>query len=475
MHISLKPRPLGDQMVSVPVIASPKPRPLGDQMVSVPVIASPKPRPLGGRLITVPVIALAALTAISFFFVGQRLLFGIGAVANVNPGYPWGIWIAIDVMVGTGFGCGGWAMAFLAYGLNQGKYHPIMRSALLGGMFGYTFAGAAVMVDLGRYLNSVNLFLPWYTNLNSIMLETALCVMFYIVVIWVEFSPAFLERFGLHGVKRVLNKYMFVVIALGMLLPTMHQSSLGTILIINTTKLSHLWWTEWLPLLYLSSALAMGYGVVVVEATLVSRGFRLKSEHALLASVLRPAFWLIVLFLVVRLGAILAEGDIGLALKANSDALLFWIETAVGVAALVLTWIGSRRPSEFGVFMAGSALLLMGTLYRLDLYLLAYHGTPGWTYFPSFSEAMVTVGLISFELLAYILFVKLLPVLSNPAAEAGTRLADFEPRLGATFPLQAESTTGWRSSPRSRPTSPEAKITKTSRRGAKPPDRPRRR
>ncbi len=380
---------------------------------------SHKPRPLGGRLITAPVLLCAALTAIGFYFIGVRLYLGIGAVANVNAGYPWGIWIAIDVMVGTAFGCGGWAMALLTYGLNRGQYHPLIRPALLGGLFGYTFAGMAVMVDLGRYLNAFNLFLPWYVNLNSIMLETALCVMLYVGVVWMEFSPAFLERLRLHSVGLALNRFMFVVIALGMLLPTLHQSSLGTILIVNETKLSHLWWTEWLPLLYLSSALAMGYGVVAFEATLVSRAFRLKSELPLLASILRVAFWVTAFFVAVRIGAILVAGDILLAFQANTESVLFWIETALFLAALIL--MRTERPSELSVFMGACALLAGGTLYRIDSYLLAYRGTPGWSYFPSLSEAMITIGLISFEVMLYILFVKLLPVLSNPAVTVSRR------------------------------------------------------
>ena len=300
-------------------------------------------------------------------------------------------------------------------------------------MFGYTFAGLAVVVDLGRYINSFNLFLPWYINLNSAMLETALCVMLYIGIIWIEFSPAVLERFGFGALKRLLEKYMFVVIAVGMLLPTLHQSSIGTVLLINEGKLSPLWWTEWLPLLYLSSAVAMGFGVVVFEATLVSRGFRLQTELPLLASILRPTFWLVALFLVVRIGAIAGGGNIELALRFNFEAVLFWIETALCVAAMILMWTQSQRPSELGVFLAGTAVLLMGTLYRIDGYLLAYHGTPGWSYVPSFAEAMITIGLICLEVLVYILFVKWLPVLANPAMPGAAKQPEttFGPIAGA--------------------------------------------
>ncbi len=103
------------------------------------------------------------------------------------------------------------------------------------------------------------------------MFEIALCVMAYVVVLWIEFAPAFLERCGLTGIKRFLDRWMFVFAALGVLLPTMHQSSLGSMLLVMGYKLSPLWFTLWLPALFVISALAMGYAVVMFEATVVSQ------------------------------------------------------------------------------------------------------------------------------------------------------------------------------------------------------------
>jgi Ni/Fe-hydrogenase subunit HybB-like protein len=377
-----------------------------------------KPRPLGGPILTVPVAILTVLTLIGFYYIAKRYYLGIGAIANVNPGYPWGIWVAFDVIVGPAIGCGGFAMALLTYVLNRGKYHPIMRPALLGGLFGYTLAGVAVMIDLGRYFNSLNLLLPWYLNANSIMLETALCVMAYVAVLWIEFSPAFLERFGLTRIRQFLERYMFVIIALGVLLPTMHQSALGTILAVNETKLSPLWWTQLLPVLYLLSAVAMGYCVVALEATLVSRGFRLQSELPLLSSIARVTFWIVAIFLIIRIGVIVLNGNLGLAFAATREAGLFWWETFLFGAALVLLSTDRWRRTERYIFLSACALLLAGTFYRLNSYLLAYKGTIGWQYFPSVPELMVTIGLVSLHILLFILFCKLLPVLSNPPRAA---------------------------------------------------------
>jgi Ni/Fe-hydrogenase subunit HybB-like protein len=377
-----------------------------------------QPRPLGGRIITVPVAILTVLTLVGLYFIAKRYYLGLGAVANINPGYPWGIWVAFDVIVGPAIGCGGFAMALLAYVLNKGQYHPIMRPALLGGLFGYTLAGVAVLIDLGRYFNSLNLLLPWHLNTNSIMLETALCVMAYVAVLWVEFSPAILERFGLHRMRAFLNRYMFVIIALGVLLPTMHQSALGTILAVNETKLSPLWWTELLPLLFLISAVAMGYCIVALEATLVSRGFRLQAELSLLGSISYITFWIVAAFLIIRIGVIVLNGNLGLAFVPGKDATLFWFETILFAATLVLLATERFRHSERHIFLAACTLLLAGTMYRLDAYLIAYKGTVGWRYFPSVPELMVTIGLVSLHILAFILFCKLLPVLSNPPRAA---------------------------------------------------------
>ena len=167
---------------------------------------------------------------------------GIGAVSAMNDGFPWGIWITYDVVVGTAFACGGYSMALLVYVFNNGEYHPLVRPALLASMFGYTLAGVSVFIDIGRYWQIYNVFLPWFTNFNSVLLEVALCIALYIGVLWVEFSPAFIE--AKTGTKSKVNKVLIFFIALGVLLPTMHQSSLGSLMILAGAKLSQLWWTS---------------------------------------------------------------------------------------------------------------------------------------------------------------------------------------------------------------------------------------
>ena len=376
-------------------------------------------RPLGGKIFTKSLLILGLFVLIGAYFILRRFLFGLGDVSHMSNGYPLGVWVAVDVVVGTAFGCGGYAMALLVYIFNRNTYHPLMRPALLSGVFGYTLAGLAVMIDLGRYWNAFNLLLPWYAQLNSVIFEVALCVMAYTTVLWIEFWPAFLERmplafkqrFNLDRLQVFLKRYLFLFIGLGVLLPTMHQSSLGSVLLVMGSKLSPLWYTSWLPLLFLTSALAMGYGVVLLEATLTSRGFRLPSESALLTPLSRIAAGVLALFLIVRFGALLAGGHLGLAFAGDFRGNLFLIETVLFLAPIVLLASPTGRASQRRRFLAAVSLLAGGSLYRIDAYLMAVNPGNGWTYFPSAPELMITVGVVCLEIMLYLLFIKTLPVL----------------------------------------------------------------
>ncbi len=375
-------------------------------------------RPLGGKVVTKPFLILGLFLLIAAYFILRRFLFGMGDVSHMSNGYPIGTWVVLDVVIGTAFGCGGFAMALLVYIFNRNVYHPLMRPALLGGVFGYTLAGLAVMIDLGRYWNAFNLLLPWYAQPNSVILEVGLCVMAYITVLWLEFWPAFLERmpgrfkqrYGLDKLQAFLKKYMYVLIAIGVLLPTMHQSSLGSVLLIMGSKLSPLWYTIWLPLLFLISALAMGYGVVMLEATLVNRAFKTPSEARLFARLARVVAGLLAGYLLLRWGDLAYRGYLGLAFAGDWDGNLFLIETALFLVPLFVL-VSHRRTRQRWQFLAAVSLLAGGSLYRLNAYLMAVRPGNGWTYFPSAPELMITIGVVCLEIMLYLLFIKTLPVL----------------------------------------------------------------
>lgn len=161
-------------------------------------------------------------------------------------------------------------------------------------------------------------------NWNSALLEVALCVMAYVAVLWIELSPAFFEKWQAEGRRKprlaalsrralpIVKKAMLWIVALGVLLPTMHQSSLGALMLLTGPKLHPLWNTPWLPLLFLISCVTMGYGVVVIESALSSRFFRRRAETSMLGSLYGAAALAIALLLALRFVDIAVSGKLGL-------------------------------------------------------------------------------------------------------------------------------------------------------------------
>jgi Ni/Fe-hydrogenase subunit HybB-like protein len=369
-------------------------------------------KPIGGTIFTKPFKILMALGIIGVILIIWRYLFGIGSVSNLNDGYPWGLWIVYDVVTGTAIACGGYAMAMLVYIFNRGKYHSLVRSALLASMFGYTLAGVSIYVDVGRWWQLHQIFMPQYANLNSVMVEVAVCVATYVFVMWIEFSPAFFEgRAGNEKILKFLNKIMFFFIALGVLLPTMHQSSLGSLMIVAGIKLSPLWQAgALLPLMFLITAITMGYAVVVFESSFSSLGLKRPLETDLLSKVSAIIPKLIALFFVIRFGDLFWRGafsDLSFDLK----SIMFVIENLLYLYPMIILFSAAKRRIPRKLFISAVSMLLAGAVYRFDTFLIGFNPGGGYHYFPAFWEIMITVGIISIEIMAYLVFVKKFPVL----------------------------------------------------------------
>ena len=384
--------------------------------------------PVGGPVSTpafklLGVVAVAGIAALAW-----RFSQGLGAATAMNDGYAFGLWIAVDVVVGTAIGCGGYAMAVLAYLMNRGQYHPLVRPAMLTGALGYTFAAASILIDVGRYwgLYKIPTYVSWW-NWRSPLLEVALCVMTYVIVLWLEFSPALLERWqedGSPGLKALavawkprIDAAMPWIIALGLLLPTMHQSSLGTVMALPASKVHKLWHSALLPLFFLVNCLFLGYAAVVLESTLSALAFKRKFETRLLGAAAPLAAGLLLGFVAVRLADLLLHGRLGLAFAPTRYTFWFWAETVLLVVPAVMLLGKETQESAARLFRAALLILAGGVLYRFDTYVVAYDPGPGWSYFPSVLEMLVTAGLVAIETMVYLAVVKRFPVLSGaPAA-----------------------------------------------------------
>ncbi len=371
-------------------------------------------QPLKRPLVTLPFIALGVVALIGTYYLVQRFLHGMGPVTNINGGYAWGVWVVYDVVVGTALACGGYALAITIYIMNKGQYHPLMRPALLASLLGYGLGGVGAMIDMGRWWQFYNIFTPWHMNFNSVMLEVGLCVATYILVLFIEFAPTLLEKFGAKGAVKALNKVLFFFIALGVLLPTMHQSSLGSMLIAMGWKVHPLWQSLQLqPLLAILTALTMGFAVVVFEASFSSVGFRRPSETPLLAGLGKGIVGLIAAYLVFRFGEIILRGKLGLIFAGDLGSAMFLLETALFVFPLLVLSSAKYRSHGPLLLWASVSMLFAGSLYRFNAFLITYNPGPGYSYFPSVPEIMVTAGMVALEIMAFLFVVKKFPVLHD--------------------------------------------------------------
>ena len=376
--------------------------------------------PVGGRLMTSGYRMLLLVAAVGAGTILYRLLFGIGSVSNLNAGHPWGLWIAIDVVVGTALGCGGLAMALLVYIFNKGRYHPLVRPAVLTSLLGYGLAVIAVAVDLGRYWGLWKVPIFFWRWTGSPQLEVALCVSAYVLVLLLEFSPAILEKWKDTGSAALrsfatrflgfMDKALLWILALGILLPMMHQSSLGTMMLLPASKLHPLWHTPWLPLLFLVNAVMMGFGMVVMESHLSSRYFRRPAETVMLGRIARVAMWVTVGWLALRVFSIVVQGKIPL--LATGMGLWYVVELGLHVAAIVFLASEAARMRPGSQFRAAMLLVVAGALFRVNTYVIAFQPGANWSYFPSVPELLITFGIISAEVALYIFVVRTFPVLA---------------------------------------------------------------
>lgn len=406
------------------------------------------PTPVKTRFLspgTIVVIALALAGGAAYLY---RLVFGLAAATNLDNQYPWGIWISIDVASGVALAAGGFTTAALADVFHKRGFHAIVRPALLTAMLGYTFAVIGLLADLGRYYNVWHPMLPSMWQGDSVLFEVGICVIIYLSVLYIEFLPIVAERFigrvNLPGPLRLLNnivnswlivcqrflsRFISAFIIAGVVLSCLHQSSLGTLMVIAPTKVHPLWYTPILPLLFLMSAIAVGFPMVIFESILASRSFKLKPERELLSSIALYTPVLLAVYLAVKIADLTLRDAVGYVFEGSLQSVMFLIEIGLGVVAPMALLLSRRvRSSLSGLFLASSLVIFGVALNRINVFLISYRPLyPEKSYFPSPFEILVTVGLISTLVLVYRAMVMIFPVIAATPQEAPSELPATAP------------------------------------------------
>jgi Ni/Fe-hydrogenase subunit HybB-like protein len=383
-----------------------------------------QPSPVNRTMATPGVFVLLGLTLIGLSVAAYRFIFGLGAVTNLDQQYPWGLWIAIDVTTGVALAAGGFTTAALAHVFHRRHYHAIVRPALLTAMLGYTFVALGLLVDLGRYYNIWHPILPSMWQGNSVLFEVAMCVTVYLTVLYIEFLPIVCERVerdsrfprlrrAAAAIRRYVNKTMFLFIIAGVVLSFLHQSSLGNLMLIAPSKMHPLWYTPILGLLFLLSAIAVGFPMVILESLYSSWALKIKPELDLLKSLAKYIPVFLGVYLAVKISDIVIRDAGGYLIDGSVRSFVFLAEVAGGVVIPMALFLSERvRSSPRGLFVAALLVVLGVAMNRVNVFLVAYQ--PPYVskiYVPSLGEFAVTIGLVSLLILIYRVVVTYFPVI----------------------------------------------------------------
>ena len=335
----------------------------------------------------------------------SRFMNGLGAATALSDRTPWGLWIGFDVMGGVALAAGGFVIAATVYIFHLKKYHPILRPAVLTAFLGYGAVIVGLLFDLGLPWNIWHAMIYW--NLHSALFEVAWCVMLYFTVLFLEFTPVVLEKTPFKRLHRFMHALSLPLVILGIMLSTLHQSSLGTLMLIMPFRLHPLWYTPIIPVLFFISAIGLGISMVMMESTLTSWLYGRKREEDLMIGLAKAASFVLGLYLLLKLGDVFHRGKANLISTSGWDSVLFIFELSISAIIPLVIFVTPYLRNRSGWLTAGAAMAVIGfVLNRIDAGGLATVSSTGARYVPSWMEILISVGIVSATALVFFFFVE---------------------------------------------------------------------
>ncbi len=363
-------------------------------------------------------LVAGAIVVIGLGITAQRFLSGLASVTNLSDYNPWGIWIGFDLLVGVALAAGGFVTSAAVYLFGFKKYHSAVRPAILTGFLGYALVVLALHYDVGR---------PWrlpypfiiQQGTSSLLFEVAACVALYLTVLFIEFTPAALEWLGLKRARALVVRLTLVLTIFGVVLSTLHQSSLGALFLIAPSKLHPLWYSSYLPIYFFITAVIAGLSMVIFESTMAHRYFHDKMDAAHLAEAPQVTLGFGKAASLVLAGYFFIK-VIGIAagnhwhLLGTGYGIWYLVELLGFVALPAFLYAVGVREKNLKVIRWTAALTVLGIVVnRFNICLVAfnYHLPSADRYFPHWKEIGISVFIVTVGLIAYRFIVSRMPVL----------------------------------------------------------------
>lgn len=345
------------------------------------------------RLIT-PWRAIGATVLVTGLVIATiRFARGLGSVTNLSDETPWGIWVGFDILAGIGLAAGGFMVAAAVHVFGFRRYRPLLRPAILTALIGYLLFIVGLILEIGR---------PWNMwrcitnhNFHSPLFEIAWCVMLYTTVLLLEFSTVVVEKLGWHRFEGVLHKVLAPLVIVGVLLSTLHQSTLGTLFTIVPHKLHALWYSPILPIHFFISCLAAGLAMICFESFLSWRFLGHPPPMNLLPNIAKVMALILVVYFVLRIEDLALRKALSAAFVPGMAAFLFWLENLFFVAIpVVIVFRSAGRMTTRALFLASFSTVLGFVMHRFNVAVSGMQLIHPTGYFPTWQEVVVSMSLI---------------------------------------------------------------------------------
>jgi len=377
-------------------------------------------------LLTPANVLITAILAAGIPCIVLRFTKGLGAVTNLSQAYPWGLWVAFDVISGVALAAGGYTVACAVFIFGQKLYLPVLRAAILTGFLGYVLVLVGLIVDLGQpWRLPYQFFLTPGTT--AVMYEVGWCVFLYLIVLALEFAPAALEWLGLDKLRRILGKMTIAIIVLGVTLSTLHQSSLGAFFLMAPGKLHPLWYSPYLPVFFFVSSITAGIGMVIFESTVSHRAFQDQLDpkahvdlDGITLGLSRAGALVLFAYFFIRLQGLAGSGRWDL-LATGWGA--WWALEMLGFILLPsLLFAMAVRRADVKLARAAAVVTVLGVLMnRFNVSLIAFNWTLPNRYVPAAAEVLISLTIVTLGVVVFRWIVNRMPVLAGHLDQRGSR------------------------------------------------------
>jgi len=342
-----------------------------------------------------------------FYAMMLRFARGLGATTNLSDAFPWGLWVGFKLFAVCLAG-GGFTLAAVVEIFNLKRYRPVLRPMILTAFLGYSMFICSLILDLGRPYRVWHPIVMW--NDHSVMFEIAWCVMLYTTVLLLEFSPVILERLGWERALRGVRIAMIPLVIAGVILSTLHQSSLGSLYLIVPGKLYPLWYSPLEPVFFFISAICAGLSMTIFESWHSSKAFGKQLEVSLLTGLGRVLAVVLSFYLALRGVDLAHRGVFHLLLLPRAETYLFLLEIALLAAPMFLLFRTRIHNNPTALYLCSVLTLLGFVTNRMNVAITGMEASSGIHYFPKWTELAITLSLVAAAFAIFGLAVKYLPV-----------------------------------------------------------------